>query len=247
LADPESVPVLLAAAKNNNYFVSGSENATLHAIYRANLKAALEKCTGLSLAPGGQEARQPPVGEECDFGKVDEWLRAKFPQAAPKTVEGGAPDADEIRAPEVRILKGARTTFQGSPFVELSCQVTNPNKAPLMVVGYRPDSFEPPLKEGRLSPIYIVELQRDGKWEEHRVGWCGTGMDGIELPAGGGGKFTLPVPADPAWSAVRVGIRWSRPLDFATAKPDAFAIAWSEALGVEKMVAATQQEGTDKE
>jgi hypothetical protein len=101
-----------------------------------------------------------------------------------------------------------------------------------MFVGYRSDSFDPPLAKGEISPIYIVELQCNGKWEKHPIGWCGTGMDGIELAAKESNTFGLLVPVDPPWTAVRVGVRWSRPIDYRTAEADAFRIGWSEPLAL---------------
>jgi len=94
LADPGSVPALLAAAKANNYAVSGSENATIHAIYRRTLKQGLERITGLGLTPGGLKITSYPkpgkpkvvrsedaphlFKEEVDFAKVEDWLRKRF-------------------------------------------------------------------------------------------------------------------------------------------------------------------------
>lgn len=146
-----------------------------------------------------------------------------------------ATSGNELAEPKVQIVAGSRTTLAEVPFLSLSCEASNPNKLPLMFVGYRPDSFEPPVEKGRLSPIYVVELQRDGKWREHPIGWCGTGMDGIELPAGPAQSFAIAVPADPAIQAVRVGIHWSRPIAFETAEPDAFKTAWSESFSLAKI------------
>jgi hypothetical protein len=131
---------------------------------------------------------------------------------------------EKLRAPKVRILAVGLT--DGQYFV--SGELSNPNMSPVMFVGYRADAFDPPIKEGRVSPIYRFELQRDGKWEEHPIGWCGTGMDGIELAPLKKPQFGFTVPADPATKALRVGIRWSKPLDFATAEPSAYSVAWSE-------------------
>ncbi|HUW17679.1 MAG TPA: hypothetical protein VMW16_00070 [Sedimentisphaerales bacterium] len=91
LADPNTTPVLLAGAKSNNYWVQGSESATLHNTYRQTLKQALEKTTGLSLTPGGltvtvyPKPSQPKVirsdddpsyfKEHVAFWKVENWLR----------------------------------------------------------------------------------------------------------------------------------------------------------------------------
>jgi len=94
LADPATVPALLAAAKANNYPVEGSENATIHAIYRRTLKEAMERITGLALTPGGLKITSYPkpgkpkvfrsedaphlFKEVADFAKVEGWLRKRF-------------------------------------------------------------------------------------------------------------------------------------------------------------------------
>jgi len=169
-------------------------------------------------------------------------LAAEEPGSAVAGVEVVS-DANESVPPKVRILSGARTTFQDSPFVGFSCQATNPAKDVAMFVGYRADSFDPPTPEGQISPIYIVELLRDDKWEKYPIGWCGTGIDGIELAAGGSGAFGFAVPLEPAWTAVRVGIRWSRPLDFSTAQSGSFKIAWSEPMTLADIDKAKDKEG----
>lgn len=109
-ADAQSVPALLAAAKANSYMVGGSENATLHMIYRETLKQALEKITGLQLTPKGLHMTLGPTPpatrpqdissdehperftEEVDFGKVERWLTEKYPVKAggAATRAGGA-------------------------------------------------------------------------------------------------------------------------------------------------------------
>lgn len=104
LADPRTVPALLATAKANNYPVPGSESATLHSIYRRTLKEGLEKITGLKLTPVGLRITEYPkpgeprvitsddrperFPEDVDFVKVAAWLSEKYladaqTQAAP--------------------------------------------------------------------------------------------------------------------------------------------------------------------
>ena len=136
--------------------------------------------------------------------------------------------ADEELAPDVRILAGNLTMIDNVPFASFSCEVRNPGQAPLMFVGYRPDSFDPVLADGQVAPIYSIEVERGGAWETYPTGWCGTGMDGIELAAGGSGAFGFAVPVELPWEAVRVGVRWSQPLDYETAEAGAFQTAWSE-------------------
>jgi hypothetical protein len=98
LRDPNSVPVLLAAAKRNNFGVDGSESATLHSIYRLELKKALESTTGLNLTPAGLKLQTISNGEtitytsktnpemfreEVAFDRVDQWLRDTYISDAP--------------------------------------------------------------------------------------------------------------------------------------------------------------------
>jgi hypothetical protein len=53
LADPDTVPVLLAAAKRNDYRLAMFEYTPFHLLYRQSLKSALEEITGLQLTPKG--------------------------------------------------------------------------------------------------------------------------------------------------------------------------------------------------
>jgi hypothetical protein len=144
-------------------------------------------------------------------------------------------DVGDLAPPKIRILAGARTTASDMRFFSFSCEASNSNKAPLMFVGYRADSFAPPIADGNMSPIHVIQFQHDGKWKEHPQGWCGTGIDGILLPAGRTKKFGFAVPADLAGKVVRVGIRWSRPQDFAVAKPESFRVAWSEPFELKRI------------
>jgi len=155
--------------------------------------------------------------------------------------KGSGESGSKLAEPKVRILAGSRTTLADAPFFSCSCEALNPNKSPVMIVGYRADSFAPPIEKGRISPIYVVELQREGKWKEHPIGWCGTGMDGIELSTAAQ-TFDFAVPADATVKAVRVGIRWSRPIPFDTAEPGAFKTAWSESFSLEKLDAKMNKE-----
>ena len=154
------------------------------------------------------------------------------------TAYGEGPNADGDKAEEgvqrdglEVLVKSTEVAMLGeSPFLALSCEVRNPTSEPLIFVGYLPDSFDPPLAEGTASPIFVLEFQRNGEWQPHPLGWCGTGMGAIELAAEGASTFGAFVPFEPAWDAVRVGIRWSRPLDFDTAEAEAYTTAWSKPL-----------------
>ena len=94
LGDADAVAPMLAASKKNNHFVSGSENATLHSIYRSTLKSTLQKITGDELTPKGlklttlgtdgkprvirsDESPEYFVGD-VDFTRVENWLRRVY-------------------------------------------------------------------------------------------------------------------------------------------------------------------------
>jgi hypothetical protein len=159
------------------------------------------------------------------------------------TVPAGDSAAEPVAAPEVRILSGLRTTLGDAPFVSLSCEIKNPAERTVAFVGYRPDAFDPPLAEGQVSPIYVVQVRRGEAWEEYPIGWCGTGMGHIELARDAAGSFGVSVPVEPAWDAVRVGVAWSEPLDFDTAEQDAYSTAWSEPLTLAEIDAPPTAEG----
>jgi hypothetical protein len=145
-------------------------------------------------------------------------------QSANPPAPANRPDIDALK---VRILAVERTTAADVRFLSLTCEASNVGKAPLMFLGYRADAFDPPIAEPNISPIHVIEFLRDGQWQTHPQGWCGTGMGGISLPAGGAKKFAFAVPEGLAGQIVRVGIRWSKPQDFDTAKPESFETAWS--------------------
>jgi len=139
-------------------------------------------------------------------------------------------DAEETPGPQVRILSGHRSVMENVRFLTFSCELANPHQESLKFVGYRSDSFDPPIAEGTVSPIYIIELQRDGKREEHPIGWCGTGMDGIQMAGKAKATFGFAIPADTPFDAIRVGVRWARELNFETAEDSDLSIAWSKPL-----------------
>jgi hypothetical protein len=108
-------------------------------------------------------------------------------------------------------------------------EVSNPNqKEPLTFIGYKPDSFDPPIPKGQISPIYKVELKRAGKWQEHPIGRCGFGMGGIALEPQATATFGVWVP-EGDWEAVRVGVTWTT-VAFEKAGKNDFTTEWSNEL-----------------
>jgi hypothetical protein len=125
---------------------------------------------------------------------------------------------------------GAQKVGDAAGF-SMTVEVSNPNqKGSLTFVGYKPDSFDPPLPKGQISPIYKVELKRAGKWQKRPIGWCGTGMGAIALEPQATATFGVWVP-EGDWEAVRVGVTWTTvAFENAGAKPDDFTTEWSNEL-----------------
>lgn len=119
----------------------------------------------------------------------------------------------KLKPLRIRLRAAATATFGDQKFFSLTFEVSNPNNASLSYTGYAPNSFAPALKKGHIAPLYKIELKRDGKWQPHPMGWCGTGLADIELAPKSSATFAVAVPAQ-NWQAVKVGIgrfpAWSR-------------------------------------
>jgi hypothetical protein len=137
---------------------------------------------------------------------------------------------------QIRILTAQRTTVGDRQVISFSCRVKNPNNSPVMLTGYPPDNFNPPLEKGIIAPFLVVEALRDGKWEKHSIGWCGMGVGSFELVGNQETDTTeIAVLVEQSWEAVRVGIDWSPSLDFSQGKPGSFATAWSEPFALDSV------------
>lgn len=116
---------------------------------------------------------------------------------------------------------------QQDGFVFASFEVTNPNDVPLPYVGYTSDSFEGGLPEGTISPIFRIELKHEDRdWKKHPVGFCGTGIGPVSLPAKKKVTFGVHLPAGD-WKAARVGLTWREP----AADETQGIVAWSGEIG----------------
>jgi hypothetical protein len=117
-----------------------------------------------------------------------------------------AADKPELVPPQVKFT-GAKTTEGHTLW---TFEVANPNDVPVPYVGYTSDSFEGGLPEGSISPLFRIQLQQAGEWKAHPVGFCGTGIGPVTLPAKS--KVTFAVIAPPGdYSAAQVGLAWSHP------------------------------------
>jgi hypothetical protein len=110
-------------------------------------------------------------------------------------------------------------------------EVQNPNAEPLPYVGYRANAFAPPLMAGTVAPLYSVEVLKGGKWTPHPIGWCGTGVGEVAIPARGKASFTVHLP-DGDWEAMKAGLSWFKKAG-PEGRPEA---AWSPAVAREKVV-----------
>jgi hypothetical protein len=106
-----------------------------------------------------------------------------------ESIAPGTPSAgDAAKKPakpqpaKIRTQAAGRQKVGDAPGFSLAVEVSNPNqKGALTFIGYKLDSFDPPIPKGQISPIHKVELKRAGKWQQQPMGWCGTGMGAIPL------------------------------------------------------------------
>ena len=109
-----------------------------------------------------------------------------------------------IQPPTITLISATNVVFGEQAQLSLTFEVSNPNEATLMYTGYEPTAFDPPLDPASFSPIYQIEVLRDSTWQDHPIGWCGTGMGNLELKPHTPVVFGVAVPDD-GWTAVRVG------------------------------------------
>jgi hypothetical protein len=152
--------------------------------------------------------------------------------AVAAAVEGhAAPDTPPATSQpaKIRLRAAGRQKVGEAAGFSLVAEVSNPNpKEALTFIGYRPDSFDPPLPKGRIAPLYKIELKRAGKWQAQRIGWCGTGLGAI--PLRDTATFGVWIP-EGDWEAVRVGLTWTTvAFEKAGEKPGDFTTVWSNEL-----------------
>jgi hypothetical protein len=136
-------------------------------------------------------------------------------------VQAAEPEpAPKLKPPQLKLMSSSVSSGN----VALYFEVANPNASPIPFVGYTPDSFEGGLKSGTIAPIYRIELLHDKTWKPASIGWCGTGIGPVSIPAKGQVTFAvLQVIGD--WEAMKVGLSWFPTTDHT--KPE---IAWSDPI-----------------
>src|SRR5947209_3876999 len=82
-------------------------------------------------------------------------------------------------------LEPPAVRFQGvSPAGQAVFEVTNPNAAPLHFIGYATTkNGNVGVVDGKISPLYALDLRRGDAWTNTGLGWCGTGMGPVTIPA----------------------------------------------------------------
>jgi hypothetical protein len=103
--------------------------------------------------------------------------------------------------PQLRLRDPGRQMMADARGFSLNVEVSNAGTHVLKYVGYRSDSFSPPIEEGRMAPMYRLEVRQAGKWKVCPIGWCGTGIDDIEIAPKTSATFAVWVKAGP-WDAV---------------------------------------------
>lgn len=114
------------------------------------------------------------------------------------------PASPTVKPPKIKVLTASMVTLGEAQFAGCVLEVTNPNTASLIYTGYTPDSFEPQLPPGRISPLVQIELLQDKQWKPYPRGFCGTGLADIELKPKSTSTFEVSFPAGD-WQAVKVG------------------------------------------
>ena len=142
------------------------------------------------------------------------------------TASAGEPEpAPKLKPPLLKLNSSA--VSQGN--VALYFEISNPNASALPYVGYTSDSFEGGLKAGTIAPIYRVEVLRDKAWKAAPIGWCGTGIRPVSIPAKRQVTFSVLQPMG-EWGAVRVGLAW-----FPASDQKKSEIAWSDPITRESL------------
>lgn len=144
-----------------------------------------------------------------------------------------APASAVVQPPTMTLIAATSVVDAEQPHISLTFEVSNPNDASLMYTGYLPTSFDPPLDPASFSPMYEIEVQRDSQWQDHFIGWCGTGMGNLELKPNSPVAFSVAVPDD-GWTAIRVGFGhdpgWSEEEAATTTSTRWSTIVWREEI-----------------
>ena len=105
-----------------------------------------------------------------------------LPGKQPSTKDDSTPQQPvKKQTPDLRLHVDGRQNKGEARGFSLAVEVTNPGPQTLQYVGYRPDSFNPPIPKGRMQAHLPHRAETAGKWQTHPIGWCGTGMDDLEF------------------------------------------------------------------
>jgi hypothetical protein len=150
--------------------------------------------------PGKSKFTMKEDGDEFVVEPPSGRLRRISTLTGEMTVGSGLP----LESPTVSLI--GTSTDNG---LSLVFEAMNPNDVPMYYVGYTRDSFDPPIPAGRMYPIYMLEIERNGAWENVNVGHCKTGQGEVAIPPRSSQKFLIPVIGEMN-EPVRYGLRWHR-------------------------------------
>lgn len=143
---------------------------------------------------------------------VDKWFGMQ--PASPSLIAGLLRVAPRVKPPEdspAAPAQGLQLRFKGRSPEHLSAafEVRNLTDKPIAYLGYTAESFDPNLPSGTVAPLYSIELQQDGKWVDHQVGFCKFGQGPVEFPPRDTVSFDAHLP-EGSWDAFRIGVRLKR-------------------------------------
>jgi hypothetical protein len=145
---------------------------------------------------------------------------ATEPPIAPLPVGG------EIEPPSI-VCTGLKPAEGGGGAWVATFRVENLNKtAQVAFHGYMRHPENLPVREGAISPLYSMEMRRDGKWVGGGIGWCGTGAGEVKLVAGSKTTFSAHVKFDGDADAARIGFNWWVPGE----GKRTYTMAWSSPI-----------------
>jgi hypothetical protein len=135
------------------------------------------------------------------------WLAALASTAPSFTAEAAAPPV-RAAAQEIRFLGAFKKA--DADYVTLSFELVNADTATVQFLGFRPDSFDPPLPRGRAEPLWFTGLRQRDKWEKAgRFVGCGVGMGWVSLAGKARVTFTVDLPVD-GWQEARISLMLRR-------------------------------------
>jgi hypothetical protein len=126
--------------------------------------------------------------------------------------------------PPVQVIFTSREPVS-SQYDKLHFVLLNSGSTPVYYTGYTPDSFNPDLSKGVISPFFLERVKIGGLWSDKSLDYCGVGLASMRLLPGQAGRFMIVQMSDE--ESVQVGGD-CYPVQDERAKTG--AISWSNAI-----------------